>query len=157
MKRSPWWSNGVRFACQPDCGACCDQPGGVVFLSRRDIARLAARAGLSETEYLDRDCTTSQNGRLVLKSRPEDGICIYLDEQKRCAVYEDRPQQCAAFPWWQENLASRRSWSKVRQACPGLTASDAVLIEGDVIRLHVEADRQSSMGVRRPLPPLEED
>ena len=38
MRRTPWWNGGVNFACQPDCGACCDQPGGVVFLLARTFS-----------------------------------------------------------------------------------------------------------------------
>ncbi|DAC36795.1 MAG TPA: YkgJ family cysteine cluster protein, partial [Candidatus Poseidoniaceae archaeon] len=102
-----------------------------------------------------RDCTTSLNGRLVLRSRPSDGICIYLDGEKRCSVYEDRPQQCAAFPWWSENLRSMRAWRKIRRTCPGIDAPDALRVEGDVIRLHVARDLESGRGVRLPLPPNE--
>ncbi len=155
MRRTPWWSSGVRFSCQPDCGACCDQPGGVVFLSRHDIHRLAKRHGLSDEAFVARDCTTSQNGRLVLNSREEDGICIYLDGTKRCGVYADRPQQCAAFPWWSENLVNRRTWSKVKATCPGIDASEAFLIDGSTILRHVNADLEAGQGVRLPLPPYE--
>ena len=155
MSRPPWWDGGVNFACQPECGGCCDQPGGVVFLSRADIKRLSDRAGLDEEAWIRRDCTTSLNGRLVLRSRVSDGICIYLKGDKRCSVYEDRPQQCAAFPWWSENLRSMRAWRKVRRTCPGIDAPDALRVEGDVIRLHVARDLEAGRGVRLPLPPLE--
>ena len=146
--RGAWWADGVHFSCQPDCGRCCDEPGGIVYLSRTDAQRLADHAGLSVQEYLRRDCTTTLDGRYVLRSNQSDGICIYLDEKKQCTIYEVRPQQCKAFPWWAENLRSKRSWNNVKATCPGLTAEDAILIRGEEIRLHVHADRQSTQGFR---------
>ena len=113
-----------------------------------DAQRLAEHAGLSVQEYLRRDCTTTLDGRYVLRSNQSDGICIYLDEKKQCTIYNVRPQQCKAFPWWAENLRSKRSWDQVKSTCPGLTAEDAILISGDEIKLHVHADRQSTQGFR---------
>ena len=37
----PWWMSGVPFACQPDCGKCCDEPGGIVYLRPIDAEALA--------------------------------------------------------------------------------------------------------------------
>ena len=84
----------------------------------------------------------------MLRSRQGDGVCIYLNEQKQCNVYQSRPQQCKAFPWWAENLRSQRSWKEVKESCPGLTAEDAIVISGEEIKLHVHADRQSTRGFR---------
>ncbi|DAC38736.1 MAG TPA: YkgJ family cysteine cluster protein, partial [Candidatus Poseidoniales archaeon] len=102
----------------------------------------------SVREYLKKDCTTTLDGRYILRSNQSDGICIYLDGKKQCGIYEVRPQQCKAFPWWAENLRSKRSWNKVKSSCPGLTAEDAILIRGEEIRLHVHSDRQSTQGFR---------
>ena len=143
--RGAWWADGVHFSCQPDCGRCCDEPGGIVYLSRNDVKRIAK---LSLREYLKRDCTTTLDGRYILRSNQSDGICIYLDGKKQCGIYEVRPQQCKAFPWWAENLRSKRSLNKVKSSCPGLTAEDAILIRGEEIRLHVHSDRQSTQGFR---------
>ena len=146
--RGAWWAEGVRFTCQPDCGRCCDEPGGIVYLSRNDVERLAQHANLTVPEYLKKDCTTTLDGRYVLRSNQSDGICIYLDENEQCTIYEVRPQQCKAFPWWAENLRSQRSWKQVKASCPGLTAEDAILIRGEEIQIHVNADRQSTQGFR---------
>ena len=80
--RGAWWAEGVQFTCQPDCGRCCDEPGGIVYLSRNDVERLAQHANLTVPEYLKKDCTTTLDGRYVLRSNQSDGICIYLDENK---------------------------------------------------------------------------
>lgn len=139
---------GVAFQCQPNCGRCCDQPGGIVYLSPDDAQRLAHHAGLAVEAWLERDARQTFDGRYVLKSREEDGVCIHLNEQKQCSVYEVRPQQCKAFPWWGENLATPAAWGNTKRSCPGIDAEDALVVDGQTIRLHVFADRTSTKGFR---------
>jgi len=139
---------GVAFRCQPNCGRCCDQPGGIVYLSPDDAERLAEHAGLDVEAWLERDARKTFDGRYVLKSREEDGVCIHLNEQKQCSIYEVRPQQCKAFPWWGENLATPAAWGTTKTACPGIDAEDAIVVDGQTIRLHVFADRTSTKGFR---------
>ncbi|MFZ9048032.1 MAG: YkgJ family cysteine cluster protein [Poseidonia sp.] len=146
--RAPWWMEGVAFRCQPNCGRCCDQPGGIVYLSPDDAERLAEHAGLDVEAWLERDTRKTFDGRYVLKSREEDGVCIHLNEQKQCSIYEVRPQQCKAFPWWGENLATPAAWGTTKTACPGIDAEDAIVVDGQTIRLHVFADRTSTKGFR---------
>lgn len=103
---------------------------------------------MSVDDWLERDARKTYDGRFVLKSREDDGICIHLNENQQCSIYEVRPQQCKAFPWWGENLASDRSWSQVKELCPGIDAEDALVVEGNIIRLHVFSDRESTKGFR---------
>ena len=147
--RYPWWTSGVKFSCQTGCGKCCDEPGGIVYLSRHDARRISASLSMPVEDWLARDCEQTLDGRYILKSRQSDGICIYLSEQKTCNIYLHRPQQCAAFPWWAENLATERAWNQTKLECPGLTADDAILIDGNTIKIHVLADRQSTKGFRK--------
>ncbi len=146
--RGPWWMKGVGFSCQEGCGRCCDEPGGIVYLSPRDAERISQSHEMSVEDWLERDCRQTLDGRYVLKSRSVDDVCIYLDDNKQCSIYSVRPQQCAAFPWWSENLATERAWKKVKEECPGLTTDDAILIDGETIRIHVFADRESTKGFR---------
>jgi len=139
---------GVAFRCQPNCGRCCDQPGGIVYLSPDDAERLAEHAGLDVDAWLERDTRKTFDGRYVLKSREDDGVCIHLNEQKQCSIYEVRPQQCKAFPWWGENLVTPAAWGTTKAACPGIDAEDAIIVDGQTIRLHVFADRTSTKGFR---------
>ena len=146
--RAPWLMDGVHFSCQANCGRCCDQPGGIVYLSPDDARRLADHAQLTVDDWLERDAEQTYDGRFVLKSREEDGSCIHLNEQKQCSVYEVRPQQCKAFPWWGENLATDSEWKKVKSECPGIDAEDAILVDGQTIRLNIFSDRTSTKGFR---------
>ena len=88
----PWWITGVKFSCQTGCGKCCDEPGGIVYLSRHDAKRISSSMGMSVDDWLARDCKQTYDGRYILKSRKSDGICIYLSEDKTCNIYQNRPQ-----------------------------------------------------------------
>ena len=145
----PWWITGVKFSCQTGCGKCCDEPGGIVYLSRNDAKRISSSMGMSVGDWLARDCKQTYDGRYILKSRKSDGVCIYLSEDKTCNIYQNRPQQCAAYPWWSENLATDRSWQQTKLECPGLTAEDAIIVDGNTIKIHVLADRQSTKGFKQ--------
>ena len=146
--RPAWWMEGVSFSCQANCGKCCDEPGGIVYLSISDAERIAQHHEMEVEDWLRRDCRQTLDGPYVLNSTPVDDVCIYLDDKKQCTIYAVRPQQCAAFPWWSENLATDRAWNKVKETCPGLTSDDAILIDGETIRIHVFADRESTKGFR---------
>ncbi len=145
----PWWMDGVPFMCQANCGKCCDEPGGIVYLSEKDAKRISAHHNMDLKSWLQRDCKQTLDGRYILQSRDVDDICIYLDENKQCTIYNVRPQQCAAFPWWGENLATQRAWNRVVEECPGLTAEDAIMVDGNLIRIQVFSDRESSRGFRQ--------
>ena len=108
------------------------------------------RSEYTHLMFIDSDVSFNPNDVLALAalSDPETDICIYLDSAKRCQVYESRPAQCAAFPFWSENLRSDRSWQRTLEECPGLDAEDAVIIDGDTVRLKVLQDRDAMRGFR---------
>lgn len=49
----------------------------------------------------------------------EDHACVFWSEQG-CMVYEHRPLQCRAYPFWGTNLVARASWDQVAASCPGI-------------------------------------
>lgn len=146
--KDEWWSDGIPFQCIPDCGRCCNEPGGIVHLSQVDAENLAQFFAMPTKEWLERDCRRRMDGKWVLKSRQEDGICIYLDNDMKCKVYQAKPTQCSAFPWWRENLRSERTWAKVVRTCPGLSIENAPLVYAEDIKKWVLADFQASKGFR---------
>lgn len=147
-RSEPWYADGIPFVCLPDCGKCCNQPGGVVFLAPHDAENLAGRFNLDVGDWLERDCRRSADGRWVLRSKKSDSSCIYLDEHNACTVYENKPDQCSAFPWWNENMRSSREWRKTVQLCPGLRHPDANIIPLPVIQSHLAADAVAEKGFR---------
>lgn len=105
----------MRFECQKDCVICCTRPG-VIYFSEEDIVvagkflRLApdqfklkylVRAG--DTWYIDVD----------------DRPCPFL-KLKGCSIHTAKPQQCRAYPFWRENLLSKKHWKVVGEVCPGV-------------------------------------
>ena len=144
-----WWSKGVNFTCLPNCGRCCNEPGGIVYLSPFDVTRLSANFEMNIIDWLDRDCEKSLDGRYILKSKESDQICIYLNSDLKCDVYGVKPTQCSAFPWWGENLKTERSWRKTMDLCPGIEHTESLIINGDEILMWIEADKNASIGFRR--------
>jgi len=141
-KQPAWWTEGVMFTCLPDCGRCCDEPDGLVYLSRDDVQRLAEYHGKEVEQWLESDCRKVHDGRWVLNSK-EDRTCIYIRGDKRCDVHKAKPAQCRAYPFWGENMKNDQSWQKTKQLCPGLDHHEAILIDGETIKLHLEADAHS--------------
>jgi Fe-S-cluster containining protein len=131
-KRRPWYAEGLRFACQPDCGKCCTRHGtyGYVYLEPDDVSRLAAHFDLSVEEFR-KEWTRKDDGHTVLKM--DEAACPFL-EGSRCTVYGARPRQCGSFPFWPENLKSRAHWDELGTFCPGIG-------QGDFVPLHVIRDQ----------------
>ena len=144
----PWWMDGVPFACQADCGRCCDDPGGIVYLRQEDAQKLANHHNLSVKDWLERDCRQTLDGRYILNSDQYTDVCIYLDENKKCTVYQSRPAQCKSYPFWAENVRSDRSWKRTVKECPGLGAEDMIIIDGNTIGTKIIEDRDATRGFR---------
>jgi Fe-S-cluster containining protein len=138
-QRRLWYADGLRFACQPDCGKCCTRHGtyDYVYLEDDDVERLAAHFDMPVGKFRAR-WTKKDDGHTILKM---DGpACPFLDGA-RCTVYEARPGQCGSFPFWPENLESRANWDDLASFCPGVGQGDFVPLE--TIREHLR-DRSSS-------------
>lgn len=130
----PWYRDGVRFACQPDCGKCCTRHGeyDYVYLETDDVSRLAAHFDLPVGEFRAR-FTRQDDGHTVLTM---DGPACPFLAGSRCSVYEARPSQCGTFPFWPENLKTRAGWNDLATFCPGVG-------KGELIPLQVIRDNLS--------------
>ena len=65
--------------------------------------------------------TTADNGHVL---RRESGFCTHLDSRRRCGIYEQRPEQCRAYPYlW---TAYSRSTLDVDLSCPGLGRGESI-------------------------------
>ena len=131
----PWYKDGLQFTCS-QCGNCCTGGPGFVWISEQEVARLAAFLGITPEETVEKYCR-DVGGRLSLKEfRNAAGNydCVFLKEEKiaaaggfiqtrrRCTVYEVRPLQCRTWPFWPENLWSRKTWDHAARRCHGMNA-----------------------------------
>ncbi|MHC4391240.1 MAG: YkgJ family cysteine cluster protein [Planctomycetota bacterium] len=122
MKKLPMWvreTEGLRFSCT-GCGDCCRGAEGYVWVGGDEVRALAEHLELSVKAFGKR-YLRRVDGQLSLVDKPGPlGDCIFWDDAKGCTVYDVRPTQCRTFPFWPENLTSRRAWVKVRRECPGV-------------------------------------
>ncbi len=136
----PWYADGLRFACT-GCGRCCTGPSGYVWVNLEEIGRLAARLDL-ELDDFGRRYLRRVDSRYALRDRP-GGDCVFLSG-KSCSVYEDRPLQCRAFPWWPANLASPEAWKRAAASCEGISET-APLHEVGVIEVGLATARSAGL------------
>ncbi len=118
MSYKPWYEKGLRFECTR-CGNCCRNHGdyAFVYLTDHDVSAIAQFLGLPAERFLERYCT--RDGDWVVL-RMDEPACPFLDGENRCTIYPVRPRQCAAWPFWTENLR-RATWEgAVKACCPGI-------------------------------------
>lgn len=116
-----WYEEGLRFECTA-CGRCCIDRGdyAFVFLNRGEEKPLARALGLTVPAFLER-YTQGVDGLVVLENGGEErDRCIFLQEGRRCRVYEARPLQCRTWPFWPENLLKRMWEGEIAPSCPGV-------------------------------------
>ena len=124
LEKSPFYAKGLRFFCTR-CSACCRHESGYVFLSIKDASLLGASLNIGYREFTEIYCrwVPAENGneRLSLKEK-SNYDCIFWVQRKPaglCSVYEARPLQCRAFPFWSSVLSSRKNWEMTVRDCPG--------------------------------------
>lgn len=114
-QKKKWYAAGLRFECAR-CGKCCGGKPGYVWVTKDDILRVRKSLNLTEEEF-HKKYLRRVGWRLSLAER-SDGRCVFL-EGKGCSVYEVRPAQCRAYPFWKYVLKSERAWLKNAQSCLG--------------------------------------
>ena len=70
--------------------------------------------------------------------------CIFWEEVEggRCSVYEYRPLQCRAFPFWSYILESSSSWELASKDCPGMN-NGKVHMPIDIINWLIKRENES--------------
>jgi hypothetical protein len=139
----------LRFACTR-CGNCCRNHGDYthVYLAPTDVSAIARHLGMPETDFLARYCQ-AEDGWVTL--RMDSPACPFLEQGNGCAIYSVRPAQCAAWPFWKENLR-RAVWAEIARDCPGIGRGELVPraeIER-IARANEDWYRQSTGAVRPP-------
>jgi len=114
-----------RFHCHR-CANCCTAGAGYVWLKDGEPVRLARRLGMEEAAFLERHVRRApdpRTGELRLSLREErntGGRCALLEGKNTCSVYEDRPEHCSTFPYWDSVLTTEAGFESARAVCPGI-------------------------------------
>jgi Fe-S-cluster containining protein len=114
-QRSYFFDAGIRFECRR-CGVCCTGDPGVVRVSEREIADIAAYLGTPVSTVVETFLYPWESGHSI----KEDGCgrCLFLEDG--CRIYPVRPTQCRTFPFWFANLRSEARWHEIHSQCPGI-------------------------------------
>jgi hypothetical protein len=57
-----------------------------------------------------------------------DKPCSFLGDDG-CRIHSAKPQQCRSYPFWRENLQTRRSWKVTGEICPGIDIGPMVPLD----------------------------
>ena len=69
-----------------------------------DIKRISKKLRMKEGEFIETYLRLDEEGDYVTQSAP----CPFLGSDNACSVYEDRPSDCARFPYTDEDVIVRR-------------------------------------------------
>ena len=125
-----WFEGGLRFKCT-GCGKCCTGSSGSVYLSPVDLERLAKFFQLPTGSFA-RKYTRVIKGRRALIDGAGSHDCVFLSGTA-CSVYEARPTQCRAYPWWLSNIRDRQSWEEAAKVCEGIDHPSAPIVPASEI------------------------
>ena len=100
-----------------------------MFLSEIDASSLGAALNMGYKEFTETYCRwvpwfpegSGENGTERLSLREKSNYdCIFWINERGCSVYETRPLQCRAFPFWSSTVNSEESWEMTAADCPGI-------------------------------------
>ncbi len=69
-----------------------------------DIKRISRHLGMKESVFIETYLRVDEDGDFVVKSTP----CPFLDADNTCKIYEQRPSDCARFPYTDEDVFLKR-------------------------------------------------
>lgn len=81
---------------------------------------MSSYLGVTAEDFREKYCRTVRWGsadRLSLREK-ENYDCVFWENG--CSIYPARPLQCAAYPFWPQNLSSAEDWENESALCPGM-------------------------------------
>ena len=96
------------------CAACCKNYSP--RFKTPDVKRISKYLGMKESNFIETYLRVDDEGDFVVKSSP----CPFLGEDNRCSIYEERPSDCARFPYTDEDVLVKRQALTLKNAtfCP---------------------------------------
>lgn len=85
-----------------ECANCCKNYSP--RFKNPDIKRIAKRLGMKEGELVAQYLKLDEDNDYVLQQSP----CPFLADDNTCDIYEDRPSDCARYPYTDEDVIIKR-------------------------------------------------
>lgn len=120
----PWYKDGLKFKCT-ECGKCCTGSPGYTWVSLDEICKIADHLQMERNAFVKK-YLRKVDGKWALLEKPTNYDCIFLDG-KKCSIYSVRPMQCRTFPWWIENLHTKKDWEEAAIDCEGISEDAPVI------------------------------
>ena len=106
--------------CKTCGGKCCRGREGYIWISMDELEKMV------DTKKMDLSLFSKQyvrqvHGRLSLQERVINGehFCCFFDRITcQCTIYQSRPKQCRAFPFWDH---FKKDPQKLFEECPGVS------------------------------------
>ncbi|GAB3011992.1 YkgJ family cysteine cluster protein [Niabella terrae] len=97
-----------------ECARCCKNYSP--RFKTTDIRRIARFLNMKESVFIDRYLRVDEDGDFVVKSSP----CPFLNGDNSCSIYEQRPSDCARFPYTDEDVLIKRTAITLKNSefCP---------------------------------------
>lgn len=99
-----------------DCANCCKHYSP--RFKNPDIKRIARRLRMKEGVFIETYLKIDEDGDHVLQSSP----CPFLGVDNKCSIYEDRPKDCARYPYTSEDVLIKQKSLSLKNAtiCPAV-------------------------------------
>jgi len=107
-------------ACIECEGNCCIGESGYVWLTPKEIELISEYLNMSEKEFIKLHTRKIRYKRSLKEIMLDEKnfVCEFFDlKNRRCLIYEVRPNQCRTFPFWEHFINNR---SEVEKECPGI-------------------------------------
>jgi len=99
-----------------DCGRCCKNHSP--RFKMHDIKRISKTMGMKEMDFIDKYLKMDDDGDYVNQRLP----CAFLADDNTCNIYEDRPTDCARYPYTDEDVFLKRPVITLKnsEVCPAV-------------------------------------
>lgn len=115
-----------------DCANCCKKM--TPTYTKKDINRIASHFNMSYQQFFDKWLKYDTNKDIINKTSP----CQFLGKDRKCSIYEIRPQDCAEFPHFVRKdfmfQVQEKTYTNNLSYCP------ATLVFVEKLQAAIEAD-----------------
>jgi Fe-S-cluster containining protein len=96
------------------CAACCKNYSP--RFKTTDVKRISKHLGQKESVFIETYLRVDEDGDFVVKTSP----CPFLGSDNACSIYDERPSDCARFPYTDEDVIIKRQALTLKNStfCP---------------------------------------